>query len=100
MESYIKIRGYFGQDKVVPIYIDLDDGERLTRALQREKNQSEPRYEEMCRRFLADEQDFSEERITAAGIKKRFVNNKLEGCLLEIIEYIKEELLQEATGGH
>ena len=100
LESYEKVRAYFGKDKMIPIFIDLDDGVRLQRALDRERAQDVPQYGEMCRRFLADEQDFSEERITAAGIKKRFVNNKLEGCLLEIIEYIKEELLQEATGGH
>lgn len=37
LESFTKIRDYFGEDKVIPIYIDLDDGERLTRALEREK---------------------------------------------------------------
>ncbi len=88
LESYIKIRGYFGQDKVVPIYIDLDDGERLTRALQREKNQSEPRYEEMCRRFLADAKDFSVENLKQAGIIKHFYNNNLKDCLSDIITYI------------
>ena len=88
LESYIKIRGYFGQDKVVPIYIDLDDGERLTRALQREKNQSEPRYEEMCRRFLADAKDFSIENLERAGIMKYFYNNNLNACLSDITAYI------------
>ena len=37
LESYINIRDYFGESKVVPIYIDLEDGERLMRALKREK---------------------------------------------------------------
>ena len=77
LESYVKIRDYFGQDKVVPIYIDLVDGERLTRALQREKKQCEPKYEEMCRRFLADSKDFSIENLERAGIMKYFYNNNL-----------------------
>ena len=34
--------------------IELDDGVRLQRALDREKAQDHPKYEEMCRRFLED----------------------------------------------
>ena len=70
--------------------IELDDGERLSRALQRERAQQHPRYEEMCRRFLADSQDFSEERIKEAGITTRFYNDELESCLEEIHTYIKQ----------
>lgn len=84
LESYIKIRNYFGINRVIPIYIDLDDGERLTRALEREKTQSKPKYEEMCRRFLADCQDFSCAKLKEAGIEKIYVNNDLEKCLYEI----------------
>ena len=84
LESYIKIRDYFGINKVVPIYIDLDDGERLTRALEREKTQREPKYEELCRRFLADCQDFSCDKLKEAGIKKFYINDNLEKCLNEI----------------
>ena len=84
LESYIKIRDYFGINKVVPIYIDLDDGERLTRALEREKTQREPKYEELCRRFLADCQDFSCDKLKEAGITKFYINDNLEKCLNEI----------------
>lgn len=42
LESYTKLRDYFGKDRVVPIYIDLDDGERLSRALRREKSKASP----------------------------------------------------------
>lgn len=84
LESYMKMRDYFGRDKVVPIYIDIEDGERLTRALDREKTQSEPKYEEMCRRFLADCQDFSCEKLKEAGISKFYINDDLEKCLKEI----------------
>ena len=41
------------------------------RALAREKTQEVPKHEEMCRRFLADQNDFSEENILKAGIWKR-----------------------------
>lgn len=92
LESYEKVRAYFGRERMIPVFIDLDDGVRLQRALDRERMQEAPQYEEMCRRFLADVQDFSEEKIKEAGIGKRFVNDKLEKCLSEITEYIKAEL--------
>lgn len=75
---------------MLPVFIDLDDGLRLQRALDRERAQEVPQYEEMCRRFLADVQDFGDEKIRAAGIEKRFVNDDLDGCLAEILCYIKE----------
>lgn len=88
LESFQMTREYFGADKVVPIYIALEDGERLTRALNREKNQKEPKYEEMCRRFLADCRDFSEEKLKEAGIVKIFYNNDLQMCLKEITDFL------------
>ena len=54
LEGYEKMRSYFGMDKVVPIYIEVEDGQRLMRAIERERRQGTPKYEEMCRRFLAD----------------------------------------------
>ena len=75
--SYEAMKGYFGRNAVVPIYIEVEDGERLTRALEREKEQSEPKYAEMCRRFLADEEDFSEENLRRAEITDRFENADL-----------------------
>lgn len=89
IESYIKTRDYFGQEKVLPIMIELDDGVRLQRALDREKKEESPRYEEMCRRFLADAVDFSDEVKQKAGITKEYVNNDLQKCLDEIKAYIK-----------
>ena len=89
LESYLKIRSYFGEKAVVPIYIEVEDGERLSRALKREKEQENPKYEEMCRRFIADQSDFSEENIQSAGIEKRFQNKDLDICVKEIVNYIK-----------
>lgn len=88
LEAYLKMKDYFGEDKVLPVMIELDDGIRLERALNRERKQQQPKYEEMCRRFLADSEDFSEEKIREAGIRRRFQNDNLERCLSEIKEYI------------
>lgn len=90
LESYEKTAEYFGKDKMLPILIELDDGVRLQRALNREKKQQMPKYEEMCRRFLADSQDFSRENIEKAGIDKSFYNDNLRRCTKEIIQYIMQ----------
>ena len=92
LESYVKSKEYFGEDKLIPVLIELDDGERLMRALNRERKQENPKYEEMCRRFLADAKDFSEENLIKAGITKRYQNIELEKCIEEIMLGIKENL--------
>lgn len=89
LEAYSRMKEYFGAERVLPVMIELDDGIRLQRALDREKRQERPKYEEMCRRFLADSEDFSEEKMQKAGIEKRFCNDDLERCLKEIRDYIK-----------
>ena len=88
LESYKKMKEYFG-NRVVPIYIEVEDGIRLERALKREKMQKKPQYAELCRRFLADSKDFSEENIIKAGIEKRFENLKLDDCVKEIVQYLE-----------
>ena len=90
LESYVALRGYYGADKVVPIYVEVEDGERLQRALDRERSEKQPKYRELCRRFRADCEDFSEEKIAEAGITKRFYNDDLQRCRREIEEYLTE----------
>lgn len=88
LESYVSTRDYFGKDRVIPIYIEVEDGERLTRALKREKKPGNRKYAEMCRRFLTDTEDFSEDKLKMAGVDRRFINDDLESCLKEIEDYI------------
>lgn len=91
--SYEKLRKYYGMDKLVPIYIEVSDDRRLERALLREKKQPVPNFDEMCRRFLADNADFSEENIQKAGITRRFYNNgDRQECMDEIAAFISESL--------
>ena len=88
LESYRKDQAYYGLEQVIPIYVEVEDGLRLSRAVERERAQREPKYAELCRRFLADEADFSEEKLSSAGIVKRFQNDDLERCLQEIFREI------------
>ncbi len=95
LESFVKMTDYYGKEAVVPIYIEVDDGERLERAVKRERSQQEPKYAELCRRFLADEIDFKEENILAAGIERRYENDCLEHCICEIKEMISAQIHAE-----
>ena len=90
LESYNKMKEYFKKE-LIPIYIEVEDGIRLERAIQREKKQKEPKYTELCRRFIADSKDFSEENIKKSKIEKRFQNIELDKCVDEIIEYLNSQ---------
>lgn len=93
LEAYDQLRKFYGGDKVVPVMIELDDGVRLQRALDREMAQDHPKYEEMCRRFLADAEDFSTEKLMRADIERTFINDQLDGCLDEIVDYLQKDLM-------
>lgn len=84
-EGCESLQNYFGKDRVRPIYIEVEDGLRLSRAVERERRQSSPKYAELCRRFLADTEDFREEKLEGLGIEKRYENNSLTECADEIL---------------
>ena len=88
--SYQALREYFGEEAIVPVYLEVEDGLRLARALERERRQEKPKYAEMCRRFLADEEDFSEENLIKSGITERFGNEDFTECLNKIQRYNEE----------
>ncbi|WOO34616.1 guanylate kinase [Anaerocolumna sp. AGMB13020] len=92
LDTYRKIREYLGKDRVVPLYLEVEDGIRLERALAREKTQKRPKYTELCRRFLADEEDFKEENLLELGINKRYNNENSEICILNIEKDIRENM--------
>lgn len=89
LEAYLQLRQYFGRDRLVPLYLEVDDGLRLQRALDRERAQAQPKYKEMCRRFLADEQDFSAENLRSAQIEPIFDNVTLEETVAQVAAYIR-----------
>ena len=90
LESYAAMTAYFSVENVVPIYVEVEDGLRLLRAVERERLQTNPKYAELCRRFLADSEDFSEKNLITAGIKRRFQNVDFDECIGEICQYTKE----------
>ena len=71
LESYNSIKDYLGQEFIQPVYIELEDELRLSRAKAR------------------DNKDFSEEKLREAGIKKRYYNLDFDKCVEEILADIK-----------
>jgi len=91
LQSFIMLKEYFQKNmefKVVPIYLEVSDRTRIERAVNRENNQSNPNYKELCRRFLKGVDDFSPERIEEAGINKIYITEDSEECLIEIMKTI------------
>ena len=90
LESFQKMKKYYGESSVVPIYIEVENGERLTRALKREKKQEVRLSTRKCAGDIwRTRYDFSEENVLKAGIWKRFENIDLDECVQEIKQEIK-----------
>lgn len=89
LEGFEKIRAFYGEGKVKPIYIEVEDMTRIQRALKREKQQRKPCVAEVCRRFLADEEDFSEKRLQELQISRRFENDTLDEAIFQIEQSLK-----------
>lgn len=89
LEGFVQIRKYFGDDIVIPLYIEVADDIRLERSIIRERRQENPKFAEVCRRYLADEEDFSKSKLKEANIIKRYKNINLEECIDEIVNDIK-----------
>ena len=69
-----------------------EQSEQKSEYQQKSKQQSEPKYAEMCRRFLADEKDFSLENLALAGITTQFENLDSDDTTQAVIAYIKQHL--------
>lgn len=92
LESFSFIRDYFkDQIKVVLIYIWLEDHDRLLRAIQREEKQGNSDYLELCRRYLADAEDFSDDKINRIVYDSDFnITYKNEKSIKEGADFIIE----------
>ncbi|MCI8465527.1 MAG: guanylate kinase [Lachnospiraceae bacterium] len=100
LESYQNTKQYFegrGKQIMVPVYIEVEDGERLLRAVRREMCEEEPHYAEVCRRFLADCEDFSEEQLERLKIDRVFKNQEISICKEEIKSVILEKLAEDVV---
>ena len=89
LESYSSLCAYYGAENIIPVLIESDDRIRMERAMKREAKQENPKYDELCRRFLSDEEDFSKDKIDALGISETIMNNGTkEECLDAVKRFI------------
>ena len=58
-----------------------------------------PKYKEMCRRFLADEEDFSPSHLEQSNITRQYENVVLEDCLREIVQEIGRVCHTQSNAG-
>lgn len=65
LEGAERLQAHYGSESVPVIFLRVDAKERLIRSIEREARESTPDYREVCRRFLADEQDFAADKIAA-----------------------------------
>lgn len=90
LESYNKVKKYYGEDIVIPIYIEVENEQRILRAIKREseQNQNKKDFTEVCRRYVADEADFSKDNLKKANITTSFINDDIIRCTDEVIKSI------------
>ena len=88
LESYLQLKKKIGKENIIPIYIEVPTELRLQRALLREEGKGKMTEEEIQRRFKADDEDFSEEKLQEAEIEKRYRNIELSACVEEILGHI------------
>ncbi len=92
LEAYMQLKAYYGSNKTVPLYLEVDDETRLKRAAGREDARHDREgYAEMLRRFEADKKDFSLQKIREARIRKIYKNYDLTVCVSEI----KQDILKK-----
>ena len=90
LDQFVK---FYGIENIISLLIKVDDGIRLQRALDREKMEENPKYQELCRRFLADSIDFSEENINKRPITSIINNNSsLDNTMEEVEKVLKLNL--------
>ena len=85
LESYEKMCAYFRSGKDGPGLYRGPGRDPASKGRQTRGNQKRPNYREVCRRYLADEKDFSEENLERLGITKRYQNTDMEMCVEEIL---------------
>lgn len=72
----------YGSHAVCIVYLHVDDRTRLLRCMDREERQERPDYAEVCRRFLADQSDFSADRLAQfPNLRPIDTGSGMEDCL-------------------
>lgn len=91
IESYKFIKNLYG-DSVVPIYIMVNDDERLHRLIIRDGN-NKNKLKEICRRFIAECDEYSSDELNALHLSRHavFNNKSMPDMISKVIAYILKE---------
>ena len=79
--GYRKLAEKIGKEKMVLVHLKADDRTRLERSILRESRQKQPNYAEVCRRYLADEQDFENADFSDFTLFEIDANSEAICCL-------------------
>ena len=82
--------------KVIPIFIDCDDKERLLRQLNREKY---PDCAEICRRFKTDDADFNQYDLDFPYFTVYNQDRSITTITEELLDWLSENLLAYFLSG-
>lgn len=98
LESYNNIRNYIAENrdiniKILPVYLEVENKKRYDRAMKREEKEplESRNYDEVNRRYQADEADFSEEKLRELDINIRFENDNIENTINSIFRYVTND---------
>lgn len=81
----------YGPQAVRVVYLYVDDRTRLLRCMEREERQERPDYAELCRRFLADQSDFSDDKLAQfPNLHRIDTGSGVEDCLRQWEELYRE----------
>ncbi len=94
-EAYAIIKHFCDEKKIgcYDLYIYVDPVERLRRCFNRELQSNGDKYKELVRRFLADEDDYVDEKLHEYGITRHFKNEDVERLLKTMKAYFKVQYL-------
>ncbi len=73
LESYLKLKEYYGEDALCPLYVEVEDGIRLERALKRERKTSSPNMRKCAADFWQTVRIFPKRRLNRRESGKDFI---------------------------
>lgn len=87
---------YFGYDEVVTVCLEASDRTILSRSIERESKNANPDYSEVCRRFIADKEDFAADQYYGLGTHLEVLDSdgSIEDLLFEW-DYMVREILHQ-----
>lgn len=95
IESFKTLKLALGEDNIVPIYIYASQKQRLLWMIKREELNTVPCYKEICRRYMQDEEDFTDKKLKKAGIDENHMFYNEEGYALFLADTLFHSIIEE-----